>query len=93
MRRDDGRPEPVTADVAAKKLRKKPATIRTWVTRFNARRLGRYERYMYYDLKDLRIIEREIEHGHTVPLTWQERKAISQACPFKAQELAAQAAA
>lgn len=80
------RPEPVTAETAAVKLQKTTTTIRTWVTRFNARRLGRVGRTMFYDMRDLRVIEREIDHGHKVPPTPEEREAIRLRCPLRAAE-------
>lgn len=81
--------EPVTSKQAAKALEKAPVTIRYWVTHYGARRLGKVGKVMYYDLHDLRVIEREVFHGHTVPATWQERAAIRLACPLKAQMSAA----
>jgi hypothetical protein len=88
MQLDDDKPQPVTASEAAARLNRNPVTIRTWVTRFHARRLGRVNRIMYYDLRDLKVIEREIWHGHPVPATWQERTDIRLRCPIKTQEAA-----
>jgi hypothetical protein len=83
----------VTAERAAALLDKTPTTVRTWVTRFNARRLGRVDRKMYYDLRDLKVIEREIRHGHQVPATPEERAAIADCCPLWRQEQAESARA
>jgi hypothetical protein len=80
---DGRRPEPVTAEKAAERLRRAPSTIRYWVTHYNARRLGKHGRKMYYDYNDLYVIEREIYHEHDVPATWQERAKIRERCPLK----------
>lgn len=65
------------------------STIRYWVPHYGARRFGKVGRVMYYDLADLRVIDREIFHGHEVPTTWQERAAIRDRCPLAAQSAAA----
>lgn len=77
---------PVTAETAAARLDRTTATIRTWVTRFSARRLGTVGRVMYYDLNDLRVIEREIRHGHPIPPTPEDRARIRDACPLWLKE-------
>ena len=80
--------EQATVAEAAKRLEKAPGTIYSWGTRYNARKAA-VQGVMYYDLLDLRVIEREIHHGHKVPATWQERAAIRHRCPLKAQTPAA----
>jgi transposase-like protein len=90
--RSDTKLEAVTAERAAAQLGKAPSTIRYWVTHYNARRLGKVGRKMYYDLADLAVIEREVRHEHPVPATWQERAEISQRCPLRAAERLAAAA-
>lgn len=37
---------------------------------------------MFYDFKDILVIEREIRHRHPVPSTPQLRARISAACPL-----------
>lgn len=80
--------ERATAAQAAKRLGKASGTIYSWGTRYHARK-AKVRGITYWDLKDLRVIEREILHGHPVPATWQERAAIRLACPLKAQMSAA----
>lgn len=84
--------EPVTAVQAAKRLGRASATIRCWAIRHNARQLRKLGRAMYYDYRDLAVIEREIRHGHPVPATPEERAAISQCCPLRAADRSAEAA-
>jgi hypothetical protein len=60
--------------------------VRCWAFRFNAARLGEHDGKVYYDYRDLAIIERELRHGHPVPATLEERSAISQRCPLRAAE-------
>lgn len=88
----DDMPEPVTAEEAGKALRRPAATIRVWIHRYNAVRLGKDGRHVYYDLRDLRVIERERYHGHDVPATPEERAAISHRCPLKEAERSFRAA-
>jgi hypothetical protein len=38
---------------------------------------------VYYDFADLAVIHRELQHGHPVPGTPEERAAISLRCPLK----------
>jgi len=75
--------EPVTAEQAGRALQRPPATIRVWAHRYNVARLGKVGRHVYYDLADLRVIERELYHGHKVPATPQERAAIRLRCPLQ----------
>lgn len=83
---DDPKVEAVTAEQAARQLGKAPSTVRYWVTHYNARRLGKVGRKMYYDLHDLAVIEREVRHEHPVPATWQERAEIRECCPLRTAE-------
>lgn len=67
-------PELVTAEGAAKELRKKPATIRKWAERYAARQydpreLGIPERAKYYDFADLATIDGCMNRGQKVPPT------------------------
>lgn len=80
------KPVPVTALEAAGRLDRSAGTVYSWVTRFGARRLKRVNRKMYYDLNDLRVIEREIRHGHPVPATPEERAVIADVCPLWVRE-------
>lgn len=75
--------EPVTAYDAAERLGKAPSTIHLWALRYHARRLGRHGRRVYYDFADLAVIHRELQHGHPVPATPEERAAIRLRCPLK----------
>lgn len=79
-------PVPVTAAEAADRMDRSVGTVYSWVTRHGARRLKRVDRKMYYDLNDLRVIEREIRHGHPVPPTPEARAEIADACPLWLQE-------
>jgi hypothetical protein len=76
------RPVPVTAAEAAARLDRSVGTVYSWVTRHGARRLKRVNRKMYYDLNDLRVIEREIRHGHPVPASPEDRAEIAVSCPL-----------
>lgn len=73
--------EPVTAVEAARRLGKAAATIRCWAVRYGAHQLGRVGKAVYYDYRDLAVIERELRHGHPVPATPVERAAIRGRCP------------
>jgi hypothetical protein len=72
----------VTADEAADRLGRAPSTVRCWAFRFNARKLGRQGRKVYYDFLDLAVIDRELSHGHPVPATPEERAAVRDRCPL-----------
>ncbi|GAA3958015.1 hypothetical protein GCM10023085_45640 [Actinomadura viridis] len=88
----EDRPEPVTAAEAGKRLdRRAASTIRWWAKRYNAVQLNRWGRAVYYDMRDLRVIEREISHGHEVPATPEERAAIAHRCPLREAERSAAA--
>lgn len=84
--------EPVTAAQAAERLGRASATIRSWAVRYGARQLRKVGKRVYYDMRDLRVIEREILHGHPVSATWQERAAIRLLCPLRETERALAAA-
>lgn len=75
--------EPVTAYDAADRLGKAPSTIHLWALRYHVRRVGKQGRKVYFDFADLAVIYREIQHGHPVPATPEERAAISTRCPLK----------
>ncbi|NUW45563.1 hypothetical protein [Nonomuraea rhodomycinica] len=62
-------PEPVTAQTAAARLRKKPGTIRQWARRYQARQLGTVDRAVYYCYDDLATIDGCIARGEQVPAT------------------------
>jgi hypothetical protein len=85
--------EPVTAYDAAGRLDKAASTIHLWALRYGARKLGKQGRKVYYDLSDLKVIERELRHGHQVPATPEERAAIADCCPLWRQEQAESARA
>lgn len=73
-------PLPATAEQAAQSLGRPAATIRVWAHRYRVPRTRR-GRHVYYDLRDLQVIERELHHGHPVPPTPEERAAIRLRCP------------
>jgi hypothetical protein len=80
-----------TAEAAAERLGRAPGTIHCWGTRYRARKL-RIRGRVYYDYRDLAVIERELRHGHPVPETPEARAEISQRCPLRAAERLAAAA-
>lgn len=71
-----------TVAEAARRLKKASGTIASWGTRYRARKI-RINGITYWCLKDLRVIEREIMHGHPVPATPQERQEIRLRCPLR----------
>lgn len=78
--------EPVTAYDAAERLGKAPSTIHLWALRYNARRVGKHGRKVYFDFADLAVIHRELQHEHPVPATPDERAAIRLRCPLKSPQ-------
>lgn len=71
--------EPVTIAEAAQRLDKVERTVRTWASRYHARKLlkpGRVGRTAYYDWHDLATIARQIYLGEPVPATPEERDVI-----------------
>lgn len=83
--------ERATTAEAAERLGKAPGTIASWGTRYHARRV-KITGITFWDLRDLRVIEREIHHGHPVPATPEERAAIAASCPTRLAEHAVNAA-
>ncbi|HWB35088.1 MAG TPA: hypothetical protein VHA75_03595 [Rugosimonospora sp.] len=75
--------EPVTAVEAADRLDRAPSTIRCWALRYNARQLRKIGKRVYYDFADLAVIHRELQHGHPVPATPEDRVEIRLRCPLK----------
>ena len=69
------RPQPVTYQRAAELLGRPQSTIRTWATRYNARRL-QIGRRVYLDYRDLATIEACLYRGDPVPPTPEERDAL-----------------
>ncbi|WP_188188029.1 hypothetical protein [Nonomuraea sp. SYSU D8015] len=69
-------PEPVTATTAAKRLRRKPVTIRQWARRYAARQLGTIDRAVYYDWDDLATIDGCMARGEDVPATPEGRDRL-----------------
>lgn len=88
----DEAPEPITAYDAAEILNRAPSTIHLWAIRYGTPKLGKIGRRVYYDMRDLRVIERETSHEHPVPATPEDRAAISAMCPLRAAERAAERA-
>ncbi|RCG31959.1 hypothetical protein DQ384_05295 [Sphaerisporangium album] len=72
----DEPPEPVTVKIAAQRLRKRPGTIRSWGTRYGARKLAQHERCTVYDWHDLKVIARQVDLGEPVPQTPEERDEL-----------------
>lgn len=70
------KPEPVTVDIAARRLGKQPGTIRSWAARYAARKYGSYRGRTVYDWHDLSAIGRCIYLGESVPATPEERDEI-----------------
>jgi hypothetical protein len=62
-------PDPITADAAGRQLGRDPATIRSWGSRYQARKLGTIDRRRYYDYGDLATIDGCIARGEHVPAT------------------------
>jgi hypothetical protein len=69
-------PEPITAAEAASRLGKDPATIRSWGSRYQARKLGRIERRTYFDWNDLATIDGCMARGEEVPTTAEGRDQL-----------------
>lgn len=93
MAPDDDGLQPVTVYEAAPRLQCAPSTIHGWALRYKVEKIRpRGYRTVYYDYRDLAVIERELRHGHPVPATPEERAAISQCCPLRAAERLAEAA-
>jgi hypothetical protein len=70
--------EPVTIAEAAARLSRLERTVRTWASRYHARKLPKRltGRTAYYDWHDLKTIARQIHCGEPVPGTPEERDAI-----------------
>ncbi len=70
--------EPVTIAEAAVRLAKLERTVRTWASRYHARKLPKFTpgRTVYYDWHDLATIARQIHVGEPVPATPRERDEI-----------------
>lgn len=69
-------PEPITAVDAAQRLRRDAATIRSWGTRYQARKLGRVDRRTYYCWNDLATIDGCLTRGEPVPATPEHRDGL-----------------
>lgn len=61
------RPVPVTVEEAARRLDVAKGTIYSWVTRYEATRVGTVGRRTYYDFNDLAAIDGAIAAGVPVP--------------------------
>jgi hypothetical protein len=69
MPSEEENPEPVTVDIAARRLGKQPATIRCWARRYAARKHGTYKGRTVYDWHDLSTIGACVHVGEPVPAT------------------------
>ncbi|MBP2704415.1 hypothetical protein JOL79_11380 [Microbispora sp. RL4-1S] len=72
----DDQPEPTTYAAAAARLDRTASTLRDWVTRYNARRLGTVGRLTYVDFRDVATIDGCIYRGEPVPPTPEERDQL-----------------
>lgn len=71
--------EPITIAEAAKRLGRPERTVRTWASRYRARRLlmiGRVGSHAWYDWHDLKTIARQLNLGEPVPATPEERDEL-----------------
>lgn len=68
--------EPITIQQAAAKLGKPERRVRTWASRYHARRCPKLGKTAYYDWHDLKTIARQIHLGEPVPETPEERDEI-----------------
>ena len=68
--------EPITISDAAARLRRPERTVRTWASRYQARKLLRPGKTAWYDWHDLKTIERQIRLGEPVPATPQARDEL-----------------
>lgn len=73
--------EPITIAAAAARLsfagvERSERTVRTWASRYHARKLARSGKTAYYDWHDLKTIERCIRLGQHVPETPDERDQL-----------------
>lgn len=69
-------PEPISAQDAAVRLRRRPTTIRKWRERYAARVVGREQRRDYFDWRDLATIDGCITRGEDVPPTPEGRDQL-----------------
>lgn len=68
--------EPITIQQAARRLDKPERRVRTWASRYHARRCLKLGKTAYYDWHDLKTIARQIHLGESVPPTPEERDEI-----------------
>ncbi|GAA3721682.1 hypothetical protein GCM10022224_103890 [Nonomuraea antimicrobica] len=69
-------PEPISARDAAVRLRRRPSTFRKWRERYAARVIGREQRRIYYDWRDLATIDGCLARGEEVPATPEKRDEL-----------------
>lgn len=73
----DDHPEPITIAQAAERLGKWERTVRTWASRYHARKLPfKTGKTAWYDWHDLKTIARQIGVGEPVPATPEERDRL-----------------
>ena len=71
--------EPITIAEAAERLSRPTRTVRTWASRYRARRLlvlGQVGSHAWYDWHDLKTIARQLNLGEKVPPTPEERDRL-----------------
>lgn len=86
MHCEDDRPQPISVYDAAPLLGRATSTIHGWALRYDVARVGELDGKVYFDYRDLAVIERELRHGHPVPATPADRSAISARCPLRDAE-------
>lgn len=84
MHCENDRPQPISVYDAAPRLGRATSTIHGWALRYRVTRVGELDGKVYFDYRDLAVIERELRHGHPVPATPADRAAIAQRCPLRA---------
>ncbi|SDI40643.1 hypothetical protein SAMN05421505_14914 [Sinosporangium album] len=76
--------EPITINQAAERLGRLPRTVRTWASRYRARRLLKHGHLAWYDWHDLATIARQIHLGLPVPTSAEARDQLKQEGPRSA---------
>jgi len=73
----EGHFEPVTIAQAAERLGRLERTVRTWASRYHARKAPfKAGKTAWYDWHDLKTIARQIRVGEAVPATPEERDEL-----------------
>ena len=83
MHHENDRPQPISVYDAAPLFGGATSTIHGWALRYHVTRVGELDGKVYFDRRDLAVIERELRHGHPVPGTPEERAAVAHHCPLR----------